>query len=123
MSEIANPDKPNHQFTTYIKGAKAQIGLDINYVMANILLTNRKSTNIQKDFIRLRSGREESDFAEWELWAYDTTARMQRSIETNCYIKNDKACWNCPYKVLCGAANEGAQKILAERMFKDNGRH
>jgi hypothetical protein len=114
--------KPNHQFTSYMQGAKQKLGLDMRSVIANVLLTCRKSTNVAKDFFRQRATYDEADFAEWKLWAMDTTDRLKKSIKTGCYVKNDKACWNCPFKILCSAANEGAQDILAERMFRDNGR-
>lgn len=118
-------DKPNHQYTMYMLGAKRVYGIDAENFMVNVVEVKAKpKTKAAKgvSFPRQLTKRTEEDFEELTEVILDASFRFRIALETNIWPMGGVDACNkyggCQYKQICASPKNMRHTILSNKYIK-----
>lgn len=119
-------DKPNHQYTGYVMGAKKVFGIPSDNFIVNVLEVKAKpKTKGAKgvSFPRQPTKRTEEDFAELKEVLLDSVQRYMMAETKNSWPMGPVDACNkyggCPYKQVCASPNSLRETILRNKFIKE----
>lgn len=125
-SEFLNRIKPNHQYTGYLIGAHATLGVDGEHFMVNGIQVKARpltSRGGPPSFTRQITRRTKEDFEEFKEALVDSVRSYLRWSATGIWpIGVVDACANygsCQYLDVCSQPNELRQNILEAKFERD----
>lgn len=125
-SSYFDRDKPNHQYTMYMLGARKVFGLDTEDFMVNVVEVKARPKTARgsgPSFPRQVTRRSEEDFEE----LYDVVVKTVRdylsAIERGVFPLGPVLACNsygaCPYKQVCAAPKSLRQNILSSKFTRE----
>lgn len=128
-SDFYNRLKPNHQYTTYLLGAKRALGLPCDDFLVNCIQVKEKPKTARAqppDFPRQVTHRSDEDIKEYErLVTYWVRRYLQAVSEDYWPMGSVNACSNyggCQYLQVCSAPDALKENIIKAR-FHENQSH
>lgn len=129
-SSYYDRDRPNHQYSLYMLGAKRVFGIQSENFLVNVIGVKSKPKTARAkgaEFPRQITKRTEEDFAELEMSLSDAVLRFLAARETGAWPQGGVEVCNgkygpCPYKAVCAAPISMRETMLKNKFNRrENG--
>jgi hypothetical protein len=125
-SSYFDRDRPNHQYTTYMLGAKRVFGLDVENFMVNVIQVKPKPKTARgsgASFPRQLTKRTEEDFEELKEVYLKAAFDWRIAVETGVYPMGGVDACNkyggCQFKQVCASPKAMRETILRNKFIRE----